>query len=140
MPALAIDHNAESVVQRRFFFEASLDGVQNAPLFFLPLGVQLIESIRNFTGTHRIFHAEQLDNIPRHIHAPSRIQPRSDAKRDFAGSERASRGKLGNFQQCPQPRIHRSTQALQPELGEDAILSNERHCVGDGRNRNHFHK
>src|SRR4029077_6519806 len=45
VPPLAIDHNAESVAQRRLFFEMGCDRLQDAALFLLPVAVQLIELV-----------------------------------------------------------------------------------------------
>ena len=58
MPVLAVDHNAVGVAQRGIGGETLFDCAQDSPLFFLTVGVELVELRGEFAGSRRIFHAE----------------------------------------------------------------------------------
>src|ERR1039457_1837677 len=42
VPAIAVNHHAEGIAQSGVFFNASLNSLHDSPLFFLPLGVELV--------------------------------------------------------------------------------------------------
>src|SRR6185437_15137172 len=84
VPTFAIHHNTESLAQSRSFFESLIDGFKNAAFFFLTLAVQLVEPVRNLYSPHWIFHAEQLNHVPRNVHASGGIDARRNAEGDFS--------------------------------------------------------
>src|ERR1700675_3061124 len=58
MPAIAVDHYAMRVAQIRLLLEAAVDGLQDAALFFLAFGVELVQTRCNLSCACRIFDAE----------------------------------------------------------------------------------
>ncbi len=117
-----------------------VDRVENAAFFLLSLGVQLIEAVGDVAGAGRVFHAEQFNDVFRHVHAAGGIQARRDAERHFAGAQRTRAAYLRHFEQRPQPGIHRGAQGIESELGEDAVFAGQRHRVGHGCDRHHLHE
>ena len=69
---------------------AGVDGLQDAALFLLAFGVELIELVGNLASAGRIFHAEEFDDVAGNIHAAGGIDARRDAESDFARSERSA--------------------------------------------------
>src|SRR5437879_8590377 len=76
MPPIAIEHNTECIAKIRFRFEARLDLLHDAPLFFLALAIELVEAGGKFPSAGRILHTEQVDNVEGHVHASRRIESR----------------------------------------------------------------
>ena len=140
MPAFAVQHNAKGIAERRVAADALFERPQNAPLFFLAAGVELVEFAGQLAGTRRIFHAEKFDHIAGYIHAAGGIDAGRDTKPNFGGSGRAIRRNLRDFEQRFQSGIHRVAQCIQTEFGEDTIFAGERNRIGDGGDRRNFHK
>src|SRR5580704_1427645 len=115
VPALAIDHDAESFAQSRIFFETHCDRLQNSALFFLTVAVQLVEAIGNFARPRWIFYAEKLDHVPGYIHTPGGVDAGRDAERNFSGGKRPA-AELRKFKQRLKARIDRRTQAFQSQF------------------------
>src|ERR1017187_3762604 len=63
MPAFAIEHHAIRFAQPGLFFQAVLDARHDAALFFLTLGVQLVEPSGNLPGTLHVFLVEKFDHV-----------------------------------------------------------------------------
>jgi len=98
MPAFAIQHDAIGVAQRGIVADAIFERTQNAALFLLAAGVELVEFRGQLAGARGIFHAEKFDHVASHVHAARGIDARRDAKPDFGGSGRAVRGNLRDFE------------------------------------------
>jgi len=72
MPAVSVNYDAESIVQRRVVNEAGVDRIQNATLFLLTLSIELIQPVRDLFRPRGIFYTEKLDNVASHVHASCR--------------------------------------------------------------------
>ncbi len=139
VPALAIDHDAEGVLQQRILLETGCDGFQNAALFFLAVAVELVKVIGDFASARRILRAEEFDNVASHIHAPGGVDARRDAECHFSRGQGSS-AELGDFKQRLKPRIDRRAQSFQSQPGEDAIFAGEGNGIGDSRDGDDFHE
>src|SRR5438309_31838 len=60
MPAFAIHHHAVRFAQRRLFVKTTKDAVDDAPLFFLTLGIQLVKPARYLPCPLRVFLIEKI--------------------------------------------------------------------------------
>ncbi len=63
VPAIAVDHHAVGFAQRRFIVEPLPDVLDDAALFVLAVGIELIEAGPNFARSAQIFDAEQIDYV-----------------------------------------------------------------------------
>ena len=81
---------------------------------------------------------EQPDDALGDVHASGGVQARRHAEGDVAGAERTRAVEVAVGQQRPQPGIDRLAQAIEPQLGEDAVLAHQRYRIGDGRNGDHL--
>ena len=94
VPAIAVNHHAEGIAQRGFTFYAGVNRFQNAPFFFLPFGIELVEFVRQFARPGFILHTEQFDDVAGHIHAAGGVDARSDTKSHFTGGQMGGRSIL----------------------------------------------
>ena len=140
MPALAFDHHAIVITQRRFFFQPAIDALEDAALFILTLCVELIETPGDLAGTIDLFHTEQFHHVAGRVHASRGVQARGDAESDLGGGESSSVAQLGDFEQRLQPDIDGRTQACQTETGKDAVFSEQGDRVGDGCDGDNLHE
>src|SRR6266481_3445299 len=74
MPAFAIHHYAIRFPQRGLFIKTTKDAVHDAPLFFLTLGVQLVEPAGNLPCSLHVFLIEKVDYVAGHVHASGSAQ------------------------------------------------------------------
>ena len=108
MPALSVDDDAVGIAKRGVAGKALFHGAQDSPLFFLAVGVKMIEFGGQFPGANRIFHAEKFNYVASHVHAPGGVDSGRDTKTDFAGCRRTFGGNLRDFEQRLEPWIHRT--------------------------------
>src|ERR1700692_3067230 len=84
MPAFAIHHDAVSLAQRRLAADPLFHRSQDSPLFFLPVGVEPVKLAGQLPGAKRVLHAEELDHVASHIHAPGGVDAGSNAECNFS--------------------------------------------------------
>ena len=140
VPTFAVHHQANGVREFRRLLQLRSYGFQDARLFLLAVAVQAVEVFRDLQGLRRHFFGEQLNHVASHVHSSRRIHARSNAEGDIGCRERTACSDAGDLQQRAQPRIHRMTQRVQPEAGENAVFAGQRYRIGNGRNGNHFQK
>src|SRR5262249_45361562 len=97
VPAFAVDDNAKRIANCRFFREPLFDAFDEAALFVLPLGIELIEPPRDLPRAVGVFDTEQFDYVAGSVHATGGVETRRDAEANFGGGERAAVREFSNF-------------------------------------------
>ena len=139
MPVLSGDDERVGVFPLGRRVDLSVDFVEDLLLGQLAVAVELAQLRGHFGGASFIFFGKELDDALGHIHASGGVQAGRDAKCNVAGAERARAVELAAWPaERLQSGIARIAQALQAELGEDAIFSDQRDGVGDGRDGNNL--
>src|SRR5437762_13397900 len=139
MPTVAIDHRTECFPQQRVVGHLLLDGLHNPSLFFLTIGVELVQPERYFARWSRLLNTEQFDNFACDVHAAGSIDSWRDAKRNFARSQWLA-AKLRNLKQSFQSRIYRRAQLAQTHARDHAILADQRNGISSRCTRRDLHK
>src|SRR5579862_2346042 len=106
VPAFSVDDDAVGIGKRGIPCEAFFNGAQYLLLFFLTVGVEMVEFGGQFAGTGGIFHAKKFDDVASYVHASGSIDPGRDAETNFARGWRTLGGNLRNFQQRFEPGIN----------------------------------
>ena len=109
--------------------------VDDALLYGAPLVVRGLDLVGENLGPGGIRRREQLEGARRVVETPHGVQAGRDAKGDLARRGRASGGNAGAPQERGEARSARIREAREAPGHEDAVLSRERHHVGDGRER-----
>ena len=139
VPVVAIEHQAVGLTLGGIAIQPLLYFFNDACLFVLPLGVELVQLGRNFLRLRHLANGEQGNDIVGDIHASGGVEAGSDAEGDIRGRGRASvAANRRHLEKRLQSRIHRLAQALETQLGQHAIFAGERHCVGNGGDGHHL--
>src|SRR5215469_16649172 len=121
MPSVAVDDDAIGITQCGLSGEALFNAAQDSTFLFLAVRVELIELGRKFSRPGWIFHAEKFNDIASNVHPSGGVDPRSDAKADFAGGRRPVRRYLRGLKQRFQSGIDRSPQGIQTKRCKDPV-------------------
>src|ERR1700686_2381340 len=108
MPALSVDDDAVGIAKRGITVEAFFYRAQDSPLFFLAVGVKMIEFSGQFPGTNHVFPAEKFNYVASHVHAPGGVDSGRDTETNFAGCRRTFGRNLRDFEQRLEPWIYRT--------------------------------
>ena len=132
MPALTIDDDAPAGREVAILLEPALDLFKHLRFGLLPFAVHAVQLRGQLPCAGYIAGGEELNHIGGYIHAAGCIDAGRNAEAEIAGGDRSlSRVELGDLHQCAQTGARRAMELLQTNAGENAILAQQRHRVGN---------
>ncbi len=105
--------------------------LQDLPLHRLPLAVLRFQIGRDLGGPSFVGDGEHLDREPRVAHPPAGVEPRREQEADVETVEALAGQAGGGDQRLHADELALPCRPLRPKCGQDAVLADERHDVGD---------